>query len=232
MTDEQTITPPPEPEPAPEPKPKPRDPRALNAYRHGLTGQIVIQTPEDQAAYDTHCQGIRRIPRPRRRHGNRTRAIRRRRPLAPAARRRHRKLHLRHRLGEGPGHFTAHHEQIDTAFDQAVTWLKEGKNLQLLTLYEGRIQRRVEKNMAMLLQLQEKRQAALQKAVEEATLLAQLAASKGESYDIERDFPREALPPQFVFSLAQIALLAAHNRRLTEAKKQFHAPQKSLRQAA
>ena len=29
---------------------KPRDPRALNAYRHGLTGQVLIMTPEDQAA--------------------------------------------------------------------------------------------------------------------------------------------------------------------------------------
>src|ERR1017187_5721823 len=38
--------------------PKPRDPRALNAYRHGLTGQVVIMTPADQVAYDKHCQGI------------------------------------------------------------------------------------------------------------------------------------------------------------------------------
>src|ERR1035438_1241296 len=38
--------------------PKPRDPRALNAYRHGLTGQVLILPPDDQAAYLLHCQGI------------------------------------------------------------------------------------------------------------------------------------------------------------------------------
>jgi hypothetical protein len=80
--------------------------------------------------------------------------------------------------------------------------------------------------------LQQDRQAALNQAVEEANLLAQLAASKGESYDIERDFPREALPPQFDFSTTQIARLAIHSRRLAEAKKQFQASPKPLRQAA
>src|ERR1035438_1209069 len=99
-----------------------------------------------------------------------------------------------------PPQYTDDHEQIDNAFAQAVVWLKEGKNLGLLTLYEGRIQRRVEKNLAIIRQLQQDRQAALQQAVEEAELLAQLAASKGESFDIERDFPRETLPPQFVYA--------------------------------
>ncbi|SPE39950.1 hypothetical protein SBA3_3500006 [Candidatus Sulfopaludibacter sp. SbA3] len=35
-----------------------RDPRAFNAYRHGLTGQILIMTPDDEAAYTAHCQGF------------------------------------------------------------------------------------------------------------------------------------------------------------------------------
>src|ERR1035438_9822915 len=39
-------------------QPKPRDPRALNAYRHGLTGQVLIMTPADQVAYESHCKGI------------------------------------------------------------------------------------------------------------------------------------------------------------------------------
>src|ERR1017187_1941523 len=39
-------------------EPKPRDRRALNAYRHGLTGQVLILTPDDQAAYLKHSQGI------------------------------------------------------------------------------------------------------------------------------------------------------------------------------
>ena len=43
---------------------KPRDPRALNAYRHGLTGQVLIMTPEDQAAYHQHCQNIKKALAP------------------------------------------------------------------------------------------------------------------------------------------------------------------------
>ena len=32
---------------------------SLNAFRHGLTGQIVIHTPEDEQAFKKHCDGIR-----------------------------------------------------------------------------------------------------------------------------------------------------------------------------
>src|ERR1035438_4155928 len=102
--------------------------------------------------------------------------------------------------------FTGHPE-IDAVYAQAATWLKDGKSIALLSLYEGRIQRRVEKNLAILRQLQQDRNAALQQVAEQAQLLAQLAANKGESYDIERDFPREALPQHFVFALPQIARL-------------------------
>jgi hypothetical protein len=39
----------------------------------------------------------------------------------------------------------------------------------------------------MLRELQQERKATLQQAVEEDALLTQLAASKGETYDFERD---------------------------------------------
>ena len=32
---------------------------SLNAFRHGLTGQIVIHTAEDQRAFQKHCDDIR-----------------------------------------------------------------------------------------------------------------------------------------------------------------------------
>ena len=40
---------------APIAKPTPRDQRALNAYRHGLTGQVLVLPPAEQAAYRKHC---------------------------------------------------------------------------------------------------------------------------------------------------------------------------------
>src|SRR5580658_9891413 len=36
----------------------------LNAYRHGLTGQICVVAPEEQAAFDKHCDAIRSSLKP------------------------------------------------------------------------------------------------------------------------------------------------------------------------
>src|ERR1035438_3700435 len=130
-------------------EPKPRDPRALNAYRHGLTGQVLIITPDDQAAYRLHCQGIQESLAPEGAF-----EIGLVQSVADDRWRLARAGALESSIfaiGIGaarPPQYTDDHEQIDNAFAQAVVWLKEGKNLGLLTLYEGRIQRRVEKNLA------------------------------------------------------------------------------------
>jgi len=130
--------------------------------------------------------------------------------VAPLPFRLHRARPL-HRGQSDPDKVQAHHPEIDAALAQAVVWASEAKNLNLMSLYEGRIHRRMERTLKMLKQLQAERKAAFQQAVEEATLLAQCAASQGEPYNIETDFPPEALPPQFAFSLAEIARRAAHN---------------------
>ena len=210
---------------------KPRDPRALNAYRHGLTGQVLILTPEDEVAYKAHCQNI---------HDS----------LAPVggmeidlvqeiADDRWRLKHAAaldnniNSLGlTEPDTITAHHPQIDTAFAKARIWLSDPKNRTLLSLYEQRIKRKELQTMALLRQLQQERRAALQQAVEEAALLAQLAASKGESFDIARDLPHLTHYPQFDFSSSEIARLVLHAQRLAEARKLFPKPQKPLRMAA
>ncbi|SPE38513.1 hypothetical protein SBA3_290044 [Candidatus Sulfopaludibacter sp. SbA3] len=49
---------------------------------------------------------------------------------------------------------------------------------------------------------------------------------------METDFPPEALPPQFAFSLSKIARCVTHNLRLADAKKQFPTAKQSLRKAA
>jgi hypothetical protein len=121
---------------------------------------------------------------------------------------------------------------VQTAFAQAVAWAADSKNMNLLSLYEGRIQRRVERNRKMLQESQQQRKAALKQAVEEAALPAQAAQIQGETYDVEREFPRAALPPQFDFSLPEIARLAAHETRLAGARKLVHALTGSFRMAA
>jgi hypothetical protein len=68
---------------------------------------------------------------------------------------------------------------VDTALAQARGWISKGGNLQLLGLYESRIQRRFEKNMAEIRTLQAERKASLEQALEEADLFCQLAESRG-----------------------------------------------------
>jgi len=209
-----------------------RDRRALNAYRHGLTGQVVINTPAEQVAYDTHCAGIHQSLAPV--GGMESSLVQ---SIADDRWRLQRAAAIENSIfaigiGGEPDQYTAHHEEVDTAFAQATVWLKEGKSIGLLTLYESRLQRRVEKNLALVRQLQQDRRAALQQAVEETATLAQHAINKGESYDAGRDYPREALPPQFDFSTTQIDRLAAHSRGLAEARKHLQQVTKPLRQVA
>jgi len=40
------------------PAPKPRDHRAFNAYRHGLTGQVLVIAPADEQPYKKHWRAI------------------------------------------------------------------------------------------------------------------------------------------------------------------------------
>ena len=210
---------------------KPRDPRALNAYRHGLTGQVLIMTPEDQAAYHQHCQNIKKALAP---EGAFETGLAQ--SIADDRWRLFRAASLDINtcavsISE-PDKIITEHPQAQTAFAQAVAWAADSKNMNLLSLYEGRIQRRVERNLKMLKESQAERQAALKQAVEEAALLAQAARMQGETYDIEREFPPSALPPQFDISLAEIARLATHQARVAAAKKLVQTPRKGFHMAA
>ena len=60
--------------------------------------------------------------------------------------------------------------------------------------------RRVEKNMAERRTLQAERKTGLDRVVEEYTLFIDHALHNGEVFT-EKRFPRETLPPNFVFSL-------------------------------
>jgi hypothetical protein len=218
MADEQTAS-------------KPRDPRALNAYRHGLTGQVHLLTPADQVAYEKHCKSIHESLAPV--GGLET-------DLAQAI------ADDRWRLNRAAGIEgaiyaigTAHpkedsrnNPEVDVAVAQARTWLTDGKSIQLLSLYGHRIQRHVEKNMAMLEKLQQQRKAALEQVVEEVASLLELTEKQGETFDIERDYPRQVIPPQFDFSNSLILRLVAHHRRLKDAKTWFRPAKKPLSQVA
>jgi hypothetical protein len=210
---------------------KPRDPRALNAYRHGLTGHVIILTPEDEVAYKAHCQGIHQFYAP-----VGAMEVDLVQEICDDRWRLHHASAMHNNIYAAgltrPDMIITHHPEIDAAFAQTRTWFDDPKNIALLGLYEQRIKNKELKAAAQLTQLQNARREALKQAVEEAALLAKLAESKGETLNLERDLPRLTHYPQFDFSNPEIARLVIHARRLAEAKALFQTPQKPLRMAA
>ncbi|HYK60300.1 MAG TPA: hypothetical protein VEV85_12790 [Bryobacteraceae bacterium] len=109
----------------------------------------------------------------------------------------------------------------DAALALGRTWVQQAKNLQLLTTYEQRFRRSVEKNLAELKALQADRKAAIEKAEHEARLLVQLAEAEeaeGRNYDPSMDFPPESRPLGFVFSRSEIKRQLERQQRLSEAR--------------
>jgi hypothetical protein len=206
---------------------KPRDRRALSAYRHGLTGQIILLTDADRAAYEKHCQGYHQSFAPR---GPVEIDL-----VQAVANDRWR---LNHAVcleagifAEGisqPDEVTSGNAEVDTALAQARVWISKGGNLQFLGLYESRIQRRFEKNMVEIRALQAERKSNLEQALEEADLLGQLAESKGED-PTPWQIP---LFTKFDFSTNDIARMLLRRRALREARKKFQDTRKPSKIAA
>ena len=196
----------------------------LNAYRHGLTGQICLLTAEENEAFEKHCAGIRESLEPvgglelelaqsiAEDHWRLKRARALETGIFAAG--------VLGQLGHPCGGIREDPAQvpIDEALSKAQTWIAKSENFQLLALYEQRIHRAIEKNMAQLHTLRAERQAVHQQALEEAQLLAQLAYSKGEKYDPANDFPPEILQLGSDFSSAGLTRLINRNQRLSEAR--------------
>jgi hypothetical protein len=190
----------------------------LNAYRHGLTGQVCIFSAEERAAFDHHCDGIRAALAP---VGalelDLAQSIAEDRWRLKRARAIESGIFALGQCREVENAGDPGQAQINEALSQARTWLTEGENIQLLAVYEQRIHSAVEKNMAELRTLRAERQAIRQKALEEAQLLAQLAYFKGKTYDPATDFPAQILKQGPDFSTAGINRVLLRNRRLREA---------------
>jgi hypothetical protein len=201
-----------------------------NAVRHGFTGHVVILTPEDREAHDKFCDELIESLQPET-------AIERQ--IAHAISEDYWRTN---RLRAAENNIFAKasagsQSEIGTALDTADAFLREAKQLQLLTLYEQRINRAIQKNMDQLRALQTERKAESKQQMDEAMLLAQLSLSKGMPYDPAIDFPAigracalAALSPQesgqrrqplvsgFVYSSAEINRAIDRNNRLNEAK--------------
>ena len=180
----------------------------LNAYKHGLTGQIHLSTAEEHEAYQKHCQLYLQALEP---VGDLEQELAQEiaedRWRIKRARAIEANIFAYGQVGELE-------EPVSQAFGHVKTWLSESKNIQLLTLYQQRIERSIAKNTAALRVLQAERKAAHQQALEHACLLAQRAAIKGETYEPETDFPS----PKFVFSSERIERSIYLTKRMAEAR--------------
>ena len=165
---------------------------SLNSWRHGLTGQINVLTEPDRVAFDKHVAGLVECHKPiGHAETDLVQSIAEHQWRLKRARALENSIFA---MGlDDPMSPVTGHEEVDTAFAQACVWLKEGKNLQLLTLYEQRIQRAAEKNTAELRMLQAERKAEAAKTLEEILKLARLAWMLGKEYDPANDLSGAAL---------------------------------------
>jgi hypothetical protein len=132
------------------------DPRTLNAYRHGLTGHVRMTTPADEEAYKKHCAGYLADFQPKG-----CIEIDLAQSVADGRWRIKRAAQIENAivaitLGR-PDQMKCDVEEAAVAFAQAQAWLERGKDLNLLTLYERRLQRAFQEDLALLEKIQERR---------------------------------------------------------------------------
>ena len=185
---------------------------SLNAVRHGLTGQIHVHTAEDQQAFTKHCDGIREALAPEGAlETDLAQAIAEDRWRLNRARALENSIFA---LGQSE-HLPpdSGHPEVDAALAQGRTWMAHAHQLHLLTTYENRIRRSVEKNTAELRALQAERKAAVAQAEEEAIALVQQAQYEGEDYDPTEVFPPESQPDGFLRKYRRRSLESSLCRR-------------------
>ena len=195
---------------------QPRSPRTLNAFRHGLTGQVYLFTPEDQRAYEHLCKGMRQS-------------------LAPVGFleedlvdaicddrwRLKRAAAIENQIFADsltdPDTVISGNAEVDGAFAQARAWKANADYLTKISLHEHRIQRRMERNLELLRKAQAERKGARERMIAEVEHLTQEAARKGQTYDPKAQYPTDLLPPDFDFSTYDIERRLTHRRALRKA---------------
>jgi hypothetical protein len=177
---------------------------SMNAYRNGLNGQIVCSSPEELAAFKSFCSDIQDELAP-------VGAIER--FYAKSISENMYRLEKARSLDMGMfanGHrdhvdeIQAGHPEVDTALAASRTFLEQAHAFQLLSGYEVKILRALEKHQAQLTTLQSTRKAAHEKAFEQATQFVELAEAMEETYEPGDDFTPASAHGGFVFCEAEI----------------------------
>src|SRR6202034_1895514 len=182
---------------------------ALNARRHNLTGQVTAMTDADRIMHDAFSAAIVESLAP---EGAMETQLAQR--VATDSWRLNRISAVEDSLFvvglfANEGKLCLDNEQIDAALTAARVFTQESKQLQLLTLYEQRINRAIQKNLALLKSLQTERKSQHEAAMKEAVALLQLSEMRGIEYFPSKD--------GFVFSTTEIHAVIDRQQRLTRA---------------
>jgi hypothetical protein len=187
---------------------------ALNARRHNLTGQVTAMTEADRIMHDAFSASIIENLAP-----EGAMEIQLAQRIATDSWRLNRISAVEDNLF-ALGHnaktddIETEDPEIHAALTAAKVFQTESKQLQFLTLYEQRINRNIQKNLAMLQALQADRIAKRECEMKEARKLLQLSEMKGLSYG-----PAEIKRDGFVFSTAEIHTAIDKDRRLNRASQ-------------
>jgi hypothetical protein len=177
---------------------------SLTGYRNGLNGQIVCSTPEELAAFQSFCSEIQTELSP-------VGAIER--FYAKSVAENMYRLEKARSLEMGMfanGHrdhvdeMQSGHPEADTALAASRTFLEQANAFKLLSGYESKIMRTMEKHQAQLKALQTERKAAYERAVEQATQFVELAEAMEETYEPGDDFTPASAYGGFAFSEDEI----------------------------
>ena len=172
----------------------------LNAFRHGLTGQIFVCSPEETDVYRSHCSGI----------------LDHYQPAGPI------EIFLTDQVANGMWRLqrSAAIEQGIIAIDDAgrdetelgpaFAWLQQQKAFRLLITYEARIRRALERDKAELEALQKARKDQAARDMNQAVALHNLAKAEGKPYNPGQYF---RMPPPVRESVFSIEIVAAEATR-------------------
>ncbi len=184
---------------------------ALNALRHGLTGQVTLMTPEDREEHELHLNEYLAMYKP-------ANFVERDLVFAIAGDAWRLKLsrtheqnlyaigHMRNseiaeRMAPGSD---PQNPQVVAAVSASKTYFDESLEFQRLTLYEQRIKRSMRNNIVDLKAMQAERIKAHREALKAAALFAQLCHAEGKPYNPAEDPAR--LTHDVVFTPAEINL--------------------------
>ena len=206
-------------------KPGPTGPRTpegkartrLNAFRHGLTGQQFVFSPEEAGLYANHFAEIQTHYDPQ---GPIEEALVRQ--TADGIWRIDRASAIEH--GIFALALNPESQEEDDGLNLARTWLQDGKSLALLTLYVKRIENKLDANKAELSLIQNARKQEAAAAMNTAITLQKAAEIEGKPYKPEAYFNPPPAVKESVFSTEAVTQEIA--RRDT-----FHAAQLTVMRA-